>query len=334
VSPLPSGRLLIAGGELLDAGVYSQGVDDSWLYSADSGFTSTGRLNVRRVGSLQVSLPDGRVLAVGGDALDFRHYTFEVYDESQGTWSMLGSLPADPVFISVQGDVLPDGRVAVSGAFTATDAGRSQLIDPDAGRAIEVGLAPLGLYYGTATALLDGTVLFAGGHITADEARLNRTVITPRAFLFDPDGGTWSETGSMSVPRSLHTATRLPDGTVLIAGGTSNGSQGLTSAELYSPATRRWSPAKPMAAPRIAHSATLLSNGDVLVAGGASDSTLEARAERFSVDAGTWRPAGVLSIRRYSHGAGPLPGGSALVVGGIGPGVNAVPTAERYVPCR
>ena len=53
------------------------------------------------------------------------------------------------------------------------------------------------------------------------------------AELYDPAVGTWSSTGSMNSARYDHSATLLPDGKVLVAGGYANGSSILASAELY-----------------------------------------------------------------------------------------------------
>ena len=52
------------------------------------------------------------------------------------------------------------------------------------------------------------------------------------AELYDPASGTWSATGSLNTARYDHTATLLPNGKVLVAGGSGNGGS-LTSAELY-----------------------------------------------------------------------------------------------------
>ena len=84
--------------------------------------------------------------------------------------------------------------------------------------------------------------------------------------LNTPANGTWTVTGSMGRPRELHTATLLPSGKVLVAGGYSNGY--LASAELYDPATGLWTATGSMGPPRDEHTATLLPSGKVLVAGG------------------------------------------------------------------
>jgi hypothetical protein len=75
-------------------------------------------------------------------------------------------------------------------------------------------------------------------------------------------------TGTMNYARRLHTATRLLDGTVLIAGGQGTNST-LASAELYDPLSRSFRPTRgQMMDARASHTATLLNNGMVLIVGG------------------------------------------------------------------
>jgi hypothetical protein len=88
------------------------------------------------------------------------------------------------------------------------------------------------------------------------------------AELYDPATGTWATTGSMTDARFGTTATVLPDGTVLAAGGCSScGNQpALASAEFFSNGV--WFPVHPMTQPRVFQTATALPGGSVLVAGG------------------------------------------------------------------
>src|SRR5205823_3534924 len=81
--------------------------------------------------------------------------------------------------------------------------------------------------------------------------------------------GRWTFTGSLRTPRRSQTATLLADGTVLVAGGASTGSNGWPrNAELYIPGTGRWRSAGTMTSGREGATATLLANGRVLLAGG------------------------------------------------------------------
>jgi len=88
--------------------------------------------------------------------------------------------------------------------------------------------------------------------------------VVASAELYDPGLSTWTAAGAPATPRTEHTATLLPSGLVLVAGGGS----GDTSAELYDPGSNTWTIAASMAAGRHGHTATLLPSGKVLVAGG------------------------------------------------------------------
>src|SRR5439155_15776130 len=70
------------------------------------------------------------------------------------------------------------------------------------------------------------------------------------AELYDPANGIWTATGSLGDRRWFHTATLLPNGNVLVAGGSNSGGY-LVSAELYDPGTPTPTPTgTPSATPR------------------------------------------------------------------------------------
>ena len=79
-------------------------------------------------------------------------------------------------------------------------------------------------------------------------------------------GASWQPTGDLTIVREFHTATLLPDGKVLAAGGAGPGFV-LASAELYDPATGAWGLTGSMNRARASHTATRLPDGRVLVAG-------------------------------------------------------------------
>ena len=89
------------------------------------------------------------------------------------------------------------------------------------------------------------------------------------------------------------TATLLPNGQVLVAGGSTYAASCFATAELYNPSTGTWTPTGSMTQPRCYHGATLLQNGEVLVAGGVdslyNSPDTSASAELYSPSTGTWQ---------------------------------------------
>ena len=146
-----------------------------------------------------------------------------------------------------------------------------------------------------------------------------------------PATGTWTATGNMITARAEFTATRLPDGKVLVAGGKdSNDDQTareLASAELYDPSTGTWTATGSMRTPRSWHTATLLRDGKVLVAGGFCDPNTTrgcpavepngamAVAELYDPRTGKWSPTGTMTTERSEHSAILLANGKVLVAG-------------------
>ena len=108
--------------------------------------------------------------------------------------------------------------------------------------------------------LPNGKVLVAGGQDSSGSPFAS-------AELYDPASGSWSATGSLNTARYFHTATLLPNGMVLVAGGVHRW-HFFASAELYDPASGTWTATGSLNTARYFHTATLLPNGMVLVAGG------------------------------------------------------------------
>ncbi len=174
--------------------------------------------------------------------------------------------------------LLDDGRVLVG------DVDGAEVYDPDSGTwtVTEKMVMPTS---GSATLLLDGTVLVAGSEGSA-ELYIPAGVSPPPAVAAIPPAGVWIATGTMGTPRSGHTAVRLLDGRVLVAGG-GNGDENDTSAELYDPDTGTWSATGNMAKPPHCFPATLLRDGKVLV-GDVDDPDDDEPVRRRGVRPGHW----------------------------------------------
>jgi Kelch motif len=184
----------------------------------------------------------------------------------------------------------------------------------------------------TATRLADGRVLIAGG-CTLDGCE--GTERGRRAELFDPRRGRFDPAGSMAVSRVSHTATRLPGGRVLIAGGYSGeGGQPLRSAEVFDPAGGGFRRVGPMRTARADQVAVRLADGRVLIAGGSDGRRELASAELFDPRRERFLRADSLSVARSIAAAVRLADGRVLIAGGSRNGERALASAEVYAPGR
>ncbi len=147
--------------------------------------------------------------------------------------------------------------------------------------------------------------------------------------------GAWTPAASMSVERSYHSATLLPSGEVLVAGGNDNGGATLATAELYDPATDSWRATGSMASPRYGQGSLLLPGGVLVVGGGhwTSVPVPDATAELYSPASGTWSSAGSMATARWGPSLTLLPSGKVLAAGGeTGTSLVATNRAEIYDP--
>jgi hypothetical protein len=152
-------------------------------------------------------------------------------------------------------------------------------------------------------------------------------LLRPGARLAAAPSWTTAGAGIMGAARRGHTATLLPSGKVLVAGG--QDAVELSSVELYDPLTGAWSATGAMSTARVNHTATLLPDGKVLVAGGWNAGSL-ATSEIYDPATGTWAYTGAMGAARIGHTATLLPNGKVLAAGGDNGG--ALSSAELYDP--
>jgi len=143
--------------------------------------------------------------------------------------------------------------------------------------------------------------------------------------------GGWASASSMSTGRVYHTATVLPNGKVLVAGGADSNTR-LASAQVYDPVSNTWGPSTSMSGPRQGHRATLLPNGKVLVTGGENESYVALNsAELYDPVNNSWTTVASMNLARRVHAAILLPDGKVLVSGGQNSTLST-DTAEVYDP--
>jgi hypothetical protein len=135
----------------------------------------------------------------------------------------------------------------------------------------------------------------------------------------------------MRTARSVHTATTLGSGEVLIVGGMTSGGGSLDAVELFDPVTNRTIELPALDRRRLGHTATRLRDGRVLVAGGLDGEYLRS-LEIFDPMQRRFRPGGNLLEGRSGHTATLLPDGRVLFVGGVGSGWTFLRSAELYDP--
>lgn len=285
--------------------------------SAAGTWQNAGDLKRSRAFQTATLLPNGQVLVAGGyrGQYSVTTATAELYDPVASAWTQTSSMSTPRAEHTAT--LLNDGTVLIAGGVTDssnTDPApvrTAELYDADAGVFTPTGRMSTSRADATATLLLDGSVLVAGGSSKKTAER------------YDPARGTWSAAGAMHNGRQAHTATLLPDGRVLVTGGSATIGSSTTyfaSADIYDPATNTWSPAAPMGVARAGHSATLLPDGTVLVAGGRTDnSTLQDTLELYHPTTNTWSAAGSWPQPGANHTATLLPDGNVLFLGDMEP---------------
>lgn len=136
------------------------------------------------------------------------------------------------------------------------------------------------------------------------------------ALALPPEAGYIVPVGHLIVPRFDHSATLLPDGKVLIAGGLERNHVITGTAELYDPGRGGFVRAGPMGSPRYGHTATLLPDGRVLIAGGSDGPHALASAELYDPATGRFIATGAMMTPRSGAVAIPLASGKVLIMGG------------------
>jgi WD40 repeat protein len=271
-SLLADGRLFVAGGHvadfvgLPDASIFSP-VTESWTHLPD--------MNAGRWYPTVTTLPNGDVVVVSGaiDA-DNNNNIPQVWQPATGSWRDLTGAQLDVrlypwLFVAPNGQIFLAGQrpfsryLDTSGTGSWTDVDMQNVSHNDYGSAVMYG---------------PGKIIVMGGS--------DPPVATAEVIDLNSPSPAWQVTASMAVARRQLNATLLPDGTVLVTGGSSGAGNNdstapVLAAELWKPATGTWTSLASSTVYRGYHSvAFLLPDGRVVTAGGTSN--VFANGEIFS----------------------------------------------------
>jgi hypothetical protein len=211
---LRDGRVLVSGGYVGSA-PNIRSTQTAELYDPSSGaFTPVGDMRVARAGHSATLLSNGKVLIVGGGVVDA-----EIFNPATNTFVAAGGTSSSSVSTAT---LLAGGRVLVTGERTpdGSAAAAAELYDPATGTFTPTGTMVTQRFGYTTTLLPDGTVLVAGGIMFVASSQPGTSNIVPvlGAEIYNPATGSFSPGPTMHQGRNAHTATLLPDGSVLLVG--------------------------------------------------------------------------------------------------------------------
>lgn len=281
---LPDGRLLVTGGHFFD----SQGISSSTFYDPFTDkWTAGPDMGIGRWYPTAVTLADGRAFVLAGshangvpksppDAPPTGITAVpQVLDDRE--WKGTTDFQGLPLYPRLH--IAPNGFVFMSGPLANTYY-LENFLPPNANAWVRVAARDAGGRDYAPSVMYDvGKVIFIGGGQDTDP-RDNAQDGPPSQEVeiidLNAPQPSWVKTGDMNFPRRQHNATLLPDGTVLVTGGTKgtnfnnlNDNNPVHTAELWDPSTGKWTLMADEAVDRCYHStAVLLPDGRVFSGGG------------------------------------------------------------------
>ena len=339
IAVAPGISSLAVGGtqQFTATGTYSDGSTQDVTASSTWASSNTGVANFPSTPGLASALASGNstITATSGSASS---NAILVTSPATKAASLNTSRYLQSATILNNGQILVAGGVSCPTAASCSYLNSAELYDPVAGTFAYTGSLAMARA-APAVLLGNGKVLVAGGY--ACDGSGNCASLSA-AELYDSNQGSFSSAGNMTTPRSDHTVTLLPNGTVLIAGGQNCTSASvctaLNSAEIYDPNTGAFTPvSNQMNSARFGASAVLLNQGLVLISGGFDGSSILAATEIYDPVAGSFATSTPgLNVPRFGATSTLLNNGQVLVAGGskCAPPGCPVNAAELYDPVQ
>ena len=289
----------------------------SLLFSQPYGTWSiTDSLLIGSYNSASVELSDGNVLVTGGE-ISVGINNAEIFDYVKNQWEQ-----TTPMIVGRMNHILiklGDGRILCIGGFREKSC---EIYNSSSKTWSLTGSLNYERVLGyTATLLNNGNVLVTGGLIK--EKGINKN--SNYCEIFNASDGSWAIIDTLKSPRVYHTATKLSDGRVLVAGGYNKSVIGtdFEESEIFDPQTNKWTDAATLNIGRGEHSATLLSNGKVLVSGGGNYFEHQKEylnsCELYDPGENNWTIVNPLMVPHSLHSPVLLKNGMLLITGG---GIN------------
>ena len=270
---LADGRIMVAGGQNQETHI---GIDVNALFDPFTKTWTEGALmnKARWYGSL-LTLHDGRVVVTTGDDENKQRVLEpEIYDPDTDSWDILSEASrGDSLYTFLY--QLPDGQI-----FQAGPLERTWFLDINGEGTWTEGPRNsfgAGAYSVSSAMIRPGIIMNTGGN---DPAVANAGIIDMNA-----NEPAWRDIAPMNFPRRRHDLTILPDGSVIVVGGTrfaDDDAGAVFEAEIFDPNTETWSVMAPMSEPRMYHSSTVLLPDGRVVAGGGEGGARRKHAEIFS----------------------------------------------------
>ena len=280
---MPDGTLMLSGGHMMD----DRGIPTTYFFSADGAFLRKGPdMHHGRWYPTLTVLPDGRMLTMAGrDQSNLVVTTPEIWENNQ--WVELPGAGDTIIPYYPRNYVAPTGNGRI---FYAGERIRSKWFDVDATGAAGRGAwseGPLHIYrfnrdYGTSAMWEPGKIFYAGGGGDVKWPTPDPKAATPTATAeiidINQPSPQWQSAGSMSAPRRHLNSTILPDGTILITGGTRGGgfvdineADAVKAADLWNPKTGQWTTLAAASRMRVYHSVSLLLPDGTVLHGASGD---------------------------------------------------------------